>query len=67
MKQPYRIRAIIRKHLPWFLIELGLSSEGNDCEAAGGVHDWYNMDGKQSACYHCNVCREGALWKQLQG
>lgn len=66
MKRPYRLRTRIRQHLPWFLIDLGLCSKGKDCEAAGGEHDWYNQDGRHSACYHCNVIREGSLWKRHQ-
>lgn len=61
---PYRWRTEVRKHLPWFLINLGVADKGQDCEAAGGNHSWYNMDGKHSACYHCKVVRAGQLWKQ---
>ena len=63
MSKPYRLRTRIRRHLPWFLINVGVCAKGNDCEKAGGIHDWYNMDGVLSACYHCKVVREGRLWQ----
>jgi hypothetical protein len=40
-----------------------LFDKGRDCEAAGGEHHWYNTDDKHSACYYCQVIREGQLWK----
>ena len=52
---PYRRRTWIRSHLPWFLIDLGIASKGEDCETAGGKHEWYNMDNENSGCYHCQV------------
>jgi hypothetical protein len=61
---PYRWRTKVRSRLPWFLIGLGIAAKGKDCEAAGGQHDWYNKDGKRSACYHCTVEKSGQLWKQ---
>lgn len=60
---PYRWRTRLRRHLPWFLIDLGLAAKGPDCEAAGGEHDWYNADNVHSACYHCAVIRAGQLWR----
>ena len=59
---PYRLRTRIRSNLPWFIINLGIASKGSDCEQAGGNHEWYNIDGENSGCYHCNVEREGKLW-----
>jgi hypothetical protein len=35
-----------------------------DCEAVGGDHEWYNVNGKESGCYHCGTTREGQLWRQ---
>lgn len=62
--EPYRWRTSIRRHLPWFLIDLGVARKGKDCESAGGRHEWYNQGNGQSACYHCLVVRAGELWKQ---
>ena len=61
---PYRLKTWLRSHIPWLLINLGIASKGRDCEQAGGSHEWYNMDDKLSACYHCEVEREGKLWKK---
>lgn len=63
-RQPYRWRTKIRRQLPWFLIDLGVATKGEDCEAAGGQHEWYNKDDKTSGCYHCRVVREGRLWER---
>lgn len=60
-KEPYRWRTNLRGILPWCLI--GLFGKGRDCEAAGGAHQWYNIDNETSGCYHCRVIREGQLWK----
>ncbi|MBM4231944.1 MAG: hypothetical protein FJ184_14645 [Gammaproteobacteria bacterium] len=60
---PYRRRTWWRLHLPWFLINLGIAAKGKDCEAISGSHDWYNIDGATSGCYHCKVTRHGQLWK----
>jgi len=60
---PYRWRTALRRHLPWFLIDLGIAGKGRDCEAAGGRHSWYNLDGVSSGCYHCKVVRQGCLWE----
>ena len=59
---PYRWRTALRRHLPWVLINLGLAGKGRDCEAHGGAHAWYNIDGATSGCYHCRVVRPGRLW-----
>ena len=61
---PYRWKTKMRKHLPWFLIDLGIADKGHDCEAAGGSHSWYNMDGKRSGCYHCKVVKPSCLWER---
>jgi hypothetical protein len=47
-----------------FLIDLGVAAKGKDCEAAGGQHEWYNEDNKNSACYHCEVVGPGQLWRK---
>lgn len=59
---PYRFRTWLRGYLPWMLIDWGVAAKGSDCEQAGGSHEWYNIDGKESGCYHCQVIREGQLW-----
>jgi len=61
---PYRWRMAIRQHLPWFLIDLGVADKGMDCEAAGGSHAWYNVDGQRSGCCHCNSIKAGRRWEQ---
>ena len=61
-KQPYRWRTNLRRNLAWVLN--GLFSKGKDCEAVGGFHQWYNIDNEDSGCYHCEVIREGKLWKK---
>jgi len=64
MKFPFRFRTAVRRHLPWFLIDLGLFSKGDDCEKHGGNHEWYNKDNIRSGCYHCEVVRQGKLWNK---
>ena len=64
--RPYRLRTSIRGYLPWFLINLGFATKGEDCEKAGGEHEWYNKDDKHSACYHCQAISLGQLWKESQ-
>jgi hypothetical protein len=34
-----------------------------DCEAIGNEHEWYNIDDVFSGCYHCQVTRQGQVWK----
>lgn len=34
-----------------------------DCEAIGETHRWHNLDGNRSGCYHCDVTRDGKLWR----
>lgn len=63
---PYRWRTAMRRHLPWFLIDLGIAGKGRDCEKRGGTHAWYNQDGVSSGCYHCKVVRAGRLWDEKQ-
>ena len=62
--RPYRWRTWLRARLPWFLINLGCAGKGEDCEKAGGAHEWYNQDHENSACYHCKVVRPGRLWEE---
>jgi hypothetical protein len=64
--QPYRWRTRIRRNLSWFLIDLGVAGKGEDCESAGGQHEWYNHDDANSACYHCKVIKPGRLWESAQ-
>lgn len=61
--QPFRWRTHLRRHLPWFLIDIGLADKGDDCEAHGGMHEWYAAEVAVSACYHCKIERPGRLWK----
>ena len=63
---PYRWRTTVRRHLPWFLIDLGIAEKGQDCEKARGTHAWYNLDGVNSGCYHCKIVRAGRLWEEKQ-
>lgn len=58
--QPYRWRTDLRRKLPWLMN--GWFHKGTDCEAAGGSHQWYNIDNENSGCYHCYAVREGRLW-----
>jgi len=60
---PYRWRTWLRSNLPWFVINLGVAGKANSCEAVGAEHWWYNIDGKSSGCYHCEVVRTGRLWE----
>lgn len=64
---PYRWRTWLRTRLPWFLIDLGFAAKGEDCEAVGGRHRWYNIDNESSGCYHCGVVRPGQLWRANDG
>ncbi len=60
---PYRKRTWLRSYSPNFLIDLGFFAKGEDCEKAGGKHEWYNLDGEKSGCYHCEVTRKDKLWE----
>lgn len=51
---------------PTLVSDLGLTDKGDDCEAHGGVHEWYNADNGLSACYHCRIERPGQLWKTAE-
>lgn len=59
---PFRIRTWIRGNLPWFFINLEVATKGDDCEKKQGLHEWYKKDDNYSACYHCEVIKEGHLW-----
>jgi len=63
-RHPFAWRTRLRRHLPWFLINLGIASKGDDCEAVGASHHWYNIDDVSSGCYHCRVERPGQLWRE---
>lgn len=60
--EPYRRRTWLRQRLPFWVIRRGIANKGEDCEAAGGFHEWYNQDDETSACYHCRVTEKGQLW-----
>lgn len=62
---PYRWRTNVRSKAPWFMNTW--FAKGKDCEAAGGAHQWYNVDNFTSGCYHCNVVRDGQLWRNSYG
>ena len=61
---PYALRTWLRSHLPWFVINLGIAAKAEDCERVGGRHYWYNIDDKNSGCYHCRDTKSGQLWKK---
>jgi hypothetical protein len=65
---PFRRRTFVRRHLPWWLINRGLACprEGDDCEARGAHHEWFNADDRSSRCYHCGTAREGRLWETAE-
>jgi hypothetical protein len=60
-KQPYRWRTNLRIILPGFFGLLLV--KGGNCEEVGASHDWYNIDNEIRGCYHCQVRRDGQLWK----
>jgi mannose/cellobiose epimerase-like protein (N-acyl-D-glucosamine 2-epimerase family) len=62
LSEPYRRRTWLRRKLPFWVIDLGIADKGQDCEAAGGFHEWYSQDSETSACYHCCVTERGQLW-----
>jgi hypothetical protein len=66
-KHPYWWRLRLRRHLPWFLIEMGVADKGKDCEAVDAKHHWYNHDDESSGCYYCKVTRPGRLWDDASG
>lgn len=50
----YRWRTSLRRHLPWFLIDIGVAGKGrHDC----GDHEWYKATDDEDRCYHCSVGR----------
>jgi len=63
----YRWRTALRGALPVplyrFLQDTKLLRKIKDCEAVGGEHEWYRTDDLHSSCFHCQVEREGQLWK----
>jgi hypothetical protein len=61
---PFARRTALRRRLPRFFLALGLARKARDCEAVGAAHDWYNIDGQRSGCYHCQVTREGQRWRK---
>jgi hypothetical protein len=45
-----------------------LFKKAKDCELVGGEHEWYNIDGMTSGCYHCLVTSSrggGSGWRKL--
>lgn len=62
---PYAKRTRWRGSLPWFLINMGIAAKGKNCESVNAGHHWYNKDGKTSACYHCEIIKEGKHWQVL--
>jgi len=54
---PYRYRVWVRRHLPWWLINLGVADKGRDCEAVGAWHRWYKSTEEMDGCYHCKATR----------
>ena len=63
---PYGKRRWWRERLPWFLINVGIASKGKNCELVKAEHHWHNSDGKNSACYFCEVEKEGQLWNKTK-
>jgi hypothetical protein len=63
----YRWRTTLRSVLPIPLYRLlwntKLLKKVKDCEAVGSEHEWYNIDDLNSGCFHCEVVRDGQLWK----
>jgi hypothetical protein len=54
---PYRYRIWVRRHLPWWLINVGVADKGPDREAVGVWHRWYKSTEEIDRCYHCEVTR----------
>jgi hypothetical protein len=49
----YRWRTEIRRKLPWFMIDLGITAKGRrDC----GRHEWYR---EHDNVWRCNHCKPG--------
>jgi hypothetical protein len=53
--------AIIEPHE--FLQQYWDRSQIESCDVLGFQHVWYNRDDVNSACYNCEVVREGRLWE----
>jgi hypothetical protein len=62
---PYNWRTWLRTRLPLALSEL--VPKGQNCEARGSEHRWYNIDDRYSGCYHCRVTREDRLFGKKPG
>jgi hypothetical protein len=52
------LRGALARSMNWMF------PKGRDCVAVGGEHEWYNIDGSKSGCYHCLQVRVGELWKE---
>lgn len=52
-RHPYEFRKKVRSILPWFLIDMGIASKGENCENVNAEHSYYNIDGKTNGCYYC--------------
>ena len=46
-----------------FLQQCWQRSRMESCDEAGFEHVWHNRDGETSACYNCEVVREGRMWE----
>lgn len=66
LKHPFGFRTWLRMQLPWWVIDLGVADKGDDCEARGARHLWYNHDDQRSGCYYCRVVMEGRLWEKCE-
>lgn len=58
-------RAVLPTPVYRFLYSRNLIRKQKDCEAVSGHHEWYNEDNVVSGCFHCEVEREGQLWREL--
>jgi hypothetical protein len=61
-KHPFENRLWWRSRLPWFLINMGITSKGRDCELVNASHKWYNVDGINSVCYYCKKTTLKIKW-----
>ena len=52
-RHPYEFRKKLRSILPWFLIDMGIASKGENCENVNAEHSFYNINGKSNGCYYC--------------
>jgi hypothetical protein len=60
---PHALRTWVRGLLPWFLIDWGFASFGEDCEKFNAHHKWCNLDDVSSRCMFCGSEREGQSWR----